>query len=330
MNSDARLGRFHSPGISVGLIGVLVAVTAVIVGQGDPYNVNLWQTILMAMTFAVTWNYIGGLANQHSFAHPALFGVGAYAGGLILIHHPGVPLAVCLAAGAAAATGLALIMTPAFRARGPYFAILTIAAAGGIRVTGNAFFPGGTSGRLIPFDALPSDGVALGVACGITIAAILVHIVIDQSSAGSALRMLAEDEDAARAIGVPTLRLKIMAFVLGGPFLGAFGALFAATSTFIDPNTVFSLNLAVIAVLSTLLGGTGLLWGAAGGAVIWQLLSTKLRGAIEEPGFVLMLNGAILIIVIILMPRGVIGTVLHRLSRRRKQAPTVPWLRSSR
>jgi branched-chain amino acid transport system permease protein len=142
--------------------------------------------------------------------------------------------------------------------------------------------------------------------------------------------MLAEDEDAARAIGVPTLRLKIMAFVLGGPFLGAFGALFAATSTFIDPNTVFSLNLAVIAVLSTLLGGTGLLWGAAGGAVIWQLLSTKLRGAIEEPGFVLMLNGAILIIVIILMPRGVIGTVLHRLSRRWKQAPTVPWLRSSR
>lgn len=330
MSSAARIGRFHSPRVAGTLIVVLVAITVAAVASGQPYRVVQWQNILMAITFAVTWNLIGGLANQHSFAHPAMFGTGAYTGGAILIHRPDLPLIVPLLVGATAATLLALLLTSAFRAKGPYFAILTIAVAEGIRVGGNAFFPGGSAGQLIPFDAMPSDAVILGVACAITVGAIGVHIWIDQSSTGSALRMLADDEDAARAIGVPALRLKVLAFAIGGPFVGAFGALFAATNTFIDPNTVFGLNLAVLAILSTLLGGIGLLYGAVGGAVIWELLSSTLREHLSQPGISLMVNGAVLTIVIIVMPRGIVGTGLGWLSARSKQRPRVPWLEGAR
>jgi branched-chain amino acid transport system permease protein len=317
-----RLG-FGQPGAWVGLVSgtaLIVIVSGVCVANGDLFYERLWLTILMTITYAVTWNLIGGLAGQHSFAHPVFFGVGAYVCATLIKHWPGAPVLVLMLAGGAAATLCAIVMGPCFRARGPFFAILTVAMAEGLRVAGNAFFPGGSSGQYIPISSSPSNGAAVWYALIVVVLAILAHFAFDRSAIGAGLRLIAVDEDAAAAIGVPTTRLKVTAFVAGAPFVGAIGVLFALSNTFIDPDTVFSLNIAILAVLTPLLGGIGLLWGAVTGAIVWEIISDRLGRAVTTPGLTLMVNGAVLVLVINFMPRGIFGTISRWVSRRRRGA----------
>ncbi|GAA1847904.1 branched-chain amino acid ABC transporter permease [Pseudonocardia ailaonensis] len=330
--SGAPVGRFHSVrGLAVGC-ALLVVVTVVLALGDDSYGITFWRTILMTVTLAVTWNLIGGLAGQHSFAHPIMFGVGAYVGTAVLGAAPAMPLWIVVILGALAATAVSVLLTPAFRARGPYFAILTIAASEGLRVAGNAFFPGGSAGQYVPITASPSDSGLLVYAIVITLVAIVLHHVVDESPIGSGLRMLAIDESAAAAVGVPTTRLKVTAFVLGAPCVGAFGVVYMAGATFVDPNTVFNLNYAVLAVLTTLLGGVGLLWGAVFGAVVWQLVTKQLSDSIQNPGIATMVNGAALLVVILVLPGGIVGTALATLPARWRDRFPVPrprWTRKA-
>jgi branched-chain amino acid transport system permease protein len=314
---------FGQPRAWVGLLSgtaLIVLVSVIAVANGDLFYERLWLTILMTITYAVTWNLIGGLAGQHSFAHPVFFGIGAYVCAALIKHWPGAPVIVLMLAGAAAATLCAFVMGPCFRARGPYFAILTVATAEGLRVAGNAWFPGGSSGQYIPITSSPSNSATVFYALIVVVLAILAHFAFDRSAIGAGLRMIAIDEDAAAAIGVPTTRLKITAFAAGAPFVGAIGVLFALSNTFIDPDTVFSLNIAILAVLTPLLGGIGLLWGAVTGAIIWEIISDRLGRSVSTPGVMLMVNGAVLVLVINFMPRGIFGTISRWLTKRRRRA----------
>ncbi|MFG1921773.1 branched-chain amino acid ABC transporter permease [Cryptosporangium sp. NPDC048952] len=309
--AGAPVGRFHSVRGTGAGVAVLLVVTVLVAASGDPFGASYWLTTLMVVTFAVTWNLIGGLGGQHSFAHPMMFGLGAYAATAMLISVPGAPFWVDVLVGAAAATICSILLTPAFRARGPYFAILTLAASEGLRVAGNAFFPGGSSGQYVPIENSPTAQTALYWGIGITAVAIAVHFYFDQRPIGSALRMLAIDESAAAAIGVPTTRVKVIAFTAGAPMIGAFGAVYVASNTFIDPDTAFDLNFAVLAVLTTLLGGSGLLWGAVVGAIVWQALAQRIHDSGLPPGLSIIVNGLVLLLVILFMPQGLVGTAIR-------------------
>jgi len=290
----------------VSVAGMAVAV-AVVIATGRPDYAQLLFQVLLTTTFAVTWNIIGGLGGQHSFAQPIFFGTGAYFGALMLMRWPGASLALVMLGSGVVAALFAAVLTPCFRARGPYFAILTVAVAEGLRIATSSFGPGRTAGLYLPIKASPDDPTTLLLALCTVALALLTFRVFERTVMGVGLRMIDVDEDAAAAIGVPTLRLKIVAFIAGAPFCGALGALFAASQTFIDPNTVFNLNIAVTAILATLLGGIGTFWGPVIGSVVWELLSFQLRDWLQQPGIILVVNGVILLLVIDLMPRGLFG-----------------------
>lgn len=303
---------------------VTAAVTGLVVASGRPDYAHLLLQILLTVAFAVTWNIVGGLGGQHSFAQPIFFGAGAYFGALVLLRWPGCPIVVVMLGAAAVATVFAAILTPCFRARGPYFAILTVAVAEGLRTATNAFGPGRTTGLYLPISASPSDAETVVLAAAVVLLALLAFRLFERSTAGIGLRMIDVDEDAAAAVGVPTVRLKVLAFLAGAPFVGALGALFGASETFIDANTVFDINIAVTAILATLLGGIATFWGPVLGGVVWELLSHQIRIWLHQPGVTLMVYGVILLLVIDFMPRGLFGfgrTLRHgRLAQLRRRA----------
>jgi branched-chain amino acid transport system permease protein len=288
-------------------IGLTGGAAVLIVLSGRPDYAQLLLQLLLTATFSMTWNIIGGLGGQHSFAQPIFFGVGAYAGSLLLVHDANFPLPLAMLVGAAAATAFGFLLSPCFRASGPYFAILTVAVAEGLRVAMNSFGPGGTQGIYLPISASPPDSITLLFGAGVFVLAAAVFMLFQYSTVGVGLRMIDVDAEAASAIGVPIVRLKILALVAGAPFIGAFGPLFAASQTFIDPDSVFDLNLAVVAILATLLGGIGTYWGPIVGSLAWQALAYGLRHLIHDPGLILMINGAVLIAVIAFMPQGLTG-----------------------
>jgi branched-chain amino acid transport system permease protein len=287
--------------IAATLIAGAVAYSSGVVTQQIAF------TVAMTVVFAVSWNMIGGLAGQHSFAHPCLFGGGAYIGGLLLQHNGSLPLPVAVLAAAGGATVIALVLSPTLRVRGAYFAILTVAVSEGAGLLAVAYFPGGSSGLFLPIDSSPSAGTALLYALALVVLLLAAYQVLQNSRAGTALRMIRDDETGAAAVGVPVRRLKALAFVVGAPFVGAMGAIYGANATFIGPSDVFSLNIAVTAMLATLVGGVGLLWGALIGGVAWQLLLQYSTGITGHPGASTILDGAVLLAVVLLMPRGLVG-----------------------
>jgi branched-chain amino acid transport system permease protein len=281
---------------------------AVVVSSGRLEYERLALQVLFTAILAMSWNSIGGLAGVYSFANPVFFGIGAYAAAIGLRDHPHISIGLEMLLGALAATGAGIVMTPAFRARTLYFAIMTVAIASGTLVAFEFYGPGTVNGLEGSFTASPSNGRALVLALGLLAIASLVFRVVQLSTMGKALRLIRVDEDAAAAIGVPTTRLKIWAFLLGAPTIGAAGALFMlSNAAFIDAPTAFDATNAIVPMLATLLGGLGTFGGPLIGSAAWQIGAFKIRQWVADPGIVQMVTGGVLMIVILKLPRGLVG-----------------------
>jgi branched-chain amino acid transport system permease protein len=283
---------------------ILTAPGVVAISTGRVDVEELLFQLATVVTFAVTWNLIGGLGGQHSFAQPVFFGIGAYCAGIILVRDPTVPMAIVALVAAAVATAVAFVLTPCFRASGPYFAILTVAVAEGLRVTADTFAPGKSDGLILPFQAAPSNAVIMGAALCVAVAIVITYRIVETSQLGISLRLIQADEMAAKAIAVPVTRVKALAFIIGAPPIAVLGSLFAVNQTVITPDSVFDLSFAIAAVIATMLGGLGTFWGPIIGSYVWIFMSQGLRDLIPTPGLVLLVYGATMLLVILMLPAG--------------------------
>lgn len=244
-----------------------------------------------------------------SLANAAFMGIGAYAAALLTLHLSWSFPLVLLAGGVAPALVALIIGTPVLRLSGVYLAMATLAFGEVVRITVlNLEITGGPEGlNGIP---LATEGWHIVVLLAITVYGLAR---LRRSKVGRAFEAIKEDEVAARLMGINVDRYKLLAFVLGGFIAGVAGALNAHFTYFISPRE-YGFENAVDILTMTVLGGTSSLFGPMLGATILALLPELLRFLND---FRALVNGAILILVVLFLPKGIweprrIRAWLHR------------------
>lgn len=282
---------------------------------------DFWMNFLiMALYFGLigqSWNILGGYGGQFSFGHAAFFGTGAYAQA-VLQTALGLDPRLCLivAAVLAAAAGL-FVGALSFRSglRGSYFALVTLAFAEVFRIVANSVdFTGAGSGLLVP---LKHGAASLQFATkagyfwlilAFTAGGIAIAWWIENSRFGSRLIALRENEDAARALGVDVLQTKLIAITLSAALMGLAGAFYVQYFLYIDPTIAFGSAASISALLIPIIGGLGTALGPLLGAVLLQFISQLTQATMgDAPGLNLVAYGAILVVMVLFLPNGVIG-----------------------
>jgi branched-chain amino acid transport system permease protein len=276
-------------------------------------TLNLIFLILLSVTLAQSWNIIAGYAGQVNLGHAAFFGLGALVTRTLWIG--GTPVLVAMAAGALVAMAFALaIGVAAFRLRGAYFAIGTLALGEILRITtGNVFAQIST----LPAAAIAGYRLTLRYYLALVLAAIAVVVVaaLATSRLGLGITATREDEDAAEASGVNALGLKLTALVTSAALAGLAGGLFAYYHISYYPQHPFSPHWTFDALLITYIGGVGTLHGPVLGAVFYVVLAEYL--ATRWVDLHLLIFGALFIVIVLLLPGGLVeaGGRLRRLMR---------------
>jgi branched-chain amino acid transport system permease protein len=294
----------------VAVVGLAVAGLALAVYPflGTGYGTRSVLQVFMWIALAGSWNIISGLTGYVSFGHVAFFGAGAYTAA-ILIASSGWSWPLATLMGGVAATLLALgIGWPCLRLKGPYFAIAMLGLNEVLRALVSYFegLTGGGNGLSLPtLDATVPVYYAMGLtAVGVTLGARLII----GSRFGLRLMTIREDEVAAEAMGIPTFRHKLLAFLLSAIGPGLAGALTARDQGYIEPLSVFPLATTITMIVMTLFGGKGTVWGPVLGASV-LFVAQELVWA-RYPYVHPLLFGAIIVAVVLVMPRGVLG-LLH-------------------
>ena len=293
---------------AVGLL--LLAALAAYPVFGSGYGVRSMQQIFMWIALAGSWNLISGLTGYVSFGHVAFFGAGAYAGA-ILVAGAGWPWPLAALAGGAAAIVLAVVIGyPCLRLKGPYFAIAMLGLNEVLRALVSYFegLTGGGNGLSLPtLDASVPIYYVMGV---LAVAVTAMAWLIVTSRFGLRLMTIREDEVAAEAMGIDTFHHKLAALLLSAVGPGVAGALMARDQGYIEPVSVFPLAITVTMIVMALFGGKGTVFGPVLGAVV-LFVAQEIVWA-SYPYFHPLLFGAIIVAVVLLMPRGVLGLLQQR------------------
>ena len=296
--------------VAAGALLVTLIALAIYPVFGSGYGLRSMLQVFMWIALAGSWNLISGLTGYVSFGHVAFFGAGAYTGG-ILMASAGWSWPVAALAGGVLAGLLALVIGwPCLRLKGPYFAIAMLGLNEVLRALVSYFegLTGGGNGLSMPtLDATMPVYYAMGLAA---LAVTLASRLIIASRFGLRLMTIREDDVAAEAMGIHTFRHKLIAFLLSAIGPGIAGALTARDQGYIEPLSVFPLATTVTMIVMTLFGGKGTVWGPVLGAVV--LFVTQELVWARYPYIHPLLFGAIIVGVVLAMPRGVLGLLQQR------------------
>jgi branched-chain amino acid transport system permease protein len=286
-------------------LAVVLVLLAVYPTFGTGYGVRSTQQIFMWIVLAGSWNLISGLTGYVSFGHIAFYGIGAYAGSILVTRAGWAWPPAALAGGLAACLLAVLIGYPCLRLKGPYFAIAMLGLNEVLRALVSYFegLTGGGSGLSLPtLDATIPIYYAMGLTA---VTVTLVTYLILTSRFGLRLMTIREDEVAAEAMGIDTARHKLGAFLFSAAGPGIAGALTARDQGYIEPVSVFPLAMTITMIVMALFGGKGTVWGPVLGATV-LFVAQELVWA-RFPYLHQLLFGAIIVAVVLLMPRGVLG-----------------------
>ncbi|OGK89218.1 MAG: hypothetical protein A2X52_09245 [Candidatus Rokubacteria bacterium GWC2_70_16] len=278
--------------------------------EGTGYGVRLMLQLFMWIALAQSWNLISGLTGYVSFGHVAFYGTGAYATGIVITKLGWPWLAAALLGGLMAAVVALVIGWPCLRLKGPYFAIAMLGLNEVLRVAAS-YFEGLTGGGLgLSLPTLHAS-VPIYYAMGLTAAGVtLLAYVILTSRFGLRLMTIREDEVAAEAMGIDTFRYKLYAFLLSAVGPGIVGGLSARDQGYIEPISVFPLLMTITMIVMALFGGKGTIWGPVLGAVLLFAFQEVVWAR-----FIYLhqlLFGAIIVTVVLVMPRGILGVLQQK------------------
>jgi branched-chain amino acid transport system permease protein len=302
-----RLGLFVA-----GMLALLVVPIVI----GDQFVSHIFITIFIFAGLSTAWNIVGGYAGQLSLGHAIFYGIGAYAG--IILMNLGISPWLGMFAGAGVSMVVAILISyPCFRLRGPFFSLATIAFLEVFRVLALHFreFTGGATGMMIPLKfgwewmVFRERTPGLLIAFGMLLLAIAVAWWIRTHRLGFYLVATRERESAAQAAGVNTVKVRLIAVAASAALTAMIGTFHAMYLTFIDPSSVFSLTTSIQIAMFALIGGIGTIFGPLIGAVFLVPLSELARGwlgaqALGLHGFV---YGVVLVLVVLFMPNGIVG-----------------------
>jgi branched-chain amino acid transport system permease protein len=321
---------------AIALAVVLASLVVVPVALGDQFVYHIFITICIFAALSTAWNIVGGYAGQLSLGHAMFYGIGGYAA--VMLTNMGVTPWLGMFAGAGVAVVAAVVVSyPCFRLHGPFFALATIAFLEVFRVLALHFkeFTGGATGLMIPLnigwewmvfrERLPS----LAIAFGMLLVCLGVAWWIRNHRLGFHLVATRERESAAKAAGVDTVRVRLVAVSVSAALSAMVGAFHAMYLTFIEPAAMFSLPFSIQIAMFALIGGIGTVFGPLLGAVLLVPITELARGWLgaEAMGLHGFVYGVVLMLVVLFMPNGVMGVLSHWLTpappARGAQAETV-------
>lgn len=316
-------------------IAVVVGLLALIpLGVSANTVLNFLVFTLIITIAAQGWNILGGYGGQFSFGHAAFFGTGAYATAILQVHlglNAWITFAIGIGAGAVVGLVIGFL---SFRSglRGSYFALITLAFAEVLRIVANASaVTGGAAGILIKLDVRPasfqfhSRAAFFWIALAIVAVVLVVTRWLEHSRFGAQLMAVRENEDAARALGVDALRMKLGAITLSAAVTAAAGGLYAQYFLYLDSTIAYGVWISVEALLAPIVGGIGTVFGPLIGALALHglgNLTSLMAGRI--PGIDLVVYGALLVLVVAFAPNGLLGLVKRLRTRLSRRAITEP------
>lgn len=277
---------------------------------GEAYTLRLGTFACMYAVMAVSWNVIGGMAGYPSFATAAFFGLGAYAGGVLLSKGASLLLALAVAGGIAFA-GALLLGAVLLRLRGHYFAVASLAVAEVLRELANTAtdLTGGGMGLNIPLAAAGGPAAEASffffLMWGLLLLTVVVVLFVEQSRLGFGLTCIRQNESAADMIGVNSTLYKSLAFALSGVFVAMAGTLYAGWVHYIEPPDVFDVLYSVKPIVMALLGGLGSTAGAVLGAFVFLGIEEAVwRNFLQIHTGLL---GLLVVVLLLFLPRGMVS-----------------------
>jgi branched-chain amino acid transport system permease protein len=299
---------------TLALIAAATVIFALARWLDNSYAFFAGYVVVQYIVLGTAWNILGGYTGYVNFGITAFFAIGAYS--TVVLHKlvPTLPLPVMIAVGGAMA-GIVGLGTGylTLRLRGVFFSIATLALAVVVQtLITNWDFVGGARGayvlrpRVAPLIGGEYMQYLFLIMLGLCVLVLATARAIERSSLGFGFAAIRDDEGAAEASGVPTLKLKLIATVLSGGFMGMAGAPLPFYVTYLDPASGFSLNYAVNAIAMPLIGGTSSWLGPVVGAVLVGGLQEYLRVTISSAVNVLV-AGVLMVVFVIVAPQGIVG-----------------------
>jgi branched-chain amino acid transport system permease protein len=314
--------------ISIAVFAVVYAAISLVITNS--YYQLIMTLVLVWAIFGLSWNLLSGYTGLISFGHAAFFGIGAYTTALGQIYFDLSPwLLIPIAAMLGGLAGL-LIGYPTFRLQGHYFALAMLAYPLAI---------------LYVFEWLGFQEVTLPIkrdnpiaymqfsdprlytmlALLMLIGTIVLTRAVERSRFGMALLAIKQNQAAAEAAGIDTLRWKLRAITLSGAIAGAIGAFYAVVLLVVTPQSVFGMLVSAQALTVAMFGGVGTVWGPVIGSVILIPLAETLNAEAGSylPGIQGVIFGLAIICVILLAPEGLFWKI-RDIWRRRQLEQTPP------
>lgn len=299
------------------LVGALILfpVLQVTVG-GMNYWLHMLLYIFMYAAMASSWNIIGGFSGYVSLGHNVFFAVGAYASGLLFAYSGISPFISAPLAGLVAMLLGFVVGLITLRTRGSAFIISTIALVFLMRFLVDKWaYAGGANGMSLPLIDLPVETAKLPFyyyMLALAIITVASAYAIRNSKFGLGLRAISQDETKAEVLGIPTSMYKILAFAISGFFVGVAGAMWGYYLTYLRPSLFLTISIASQIVLMAILGGKGTIAGPVVGAVILIAINEFFVIQLGSTSLNIVATGALMLIVLLFFPAGIIGTLKER------------------
>lgn len=323
--------RWLNPGFGLVFLFVLGIGLAPVFSK-DAAAREVGFTVLLAISMATSLNIITGYTGYVSFGHVVFFGLGGYLG-MYLIDSWNAPLPLAVLSGGAIAALLAFLLGKAIlRLRGAYFALATIGVNEAMRTFVSNFNPfGGPTGIELQFSVYKPYGgatqalwVTYYAVVGIAAFSVVFSYFLKTSKFGLGLMSIREDEDAAEVVGVEAPNAKTLAYVLSSFLPGMLGVLFFFKNGNVEPGDAFRLHYSIETLVMMMLGGQGTVMGPVIGALGYQrlrgvLLTSDVKiGALPLKDFQLVIAGALMLLIILFIPAGLVGWLRQRFARLRR------------
>ncbi len=307
------------------LVCVAVAIVVFFAARmlGNDYIFFAGYTVLQFIVLATAWNILGGYTGYVNFGSAAFFAMGAYA--TVFFHklYPQpIPVLIVIGGVVSGIVGFGMGYLT-LRLRGAFFAIATLALAVVLQTfVVNWDYVGGSRGAYI---IRPNENALVGpyiqylfvLMLALVVIALVCARVIERSQLGYGFATIRDDELAAEACGVPTLRLKLIATTLSGALMGMAGAPFPYYIGYLQPSSAFGLEYAVNSIAMPMIGGTTSWVGPLIGAILLgslqQIATVTISSAVN-----LLIVGLLLVAFVIVAPNGIVGLVQDTLRPRAK------------
>jgi branched-chain amino acid transport system permease protein len=300
------------------VMGIVLIIPFVL--SFNPYYVSIFISALILGAVSIAWNLLAGVCGQVSFGHAAFFGIGAYTSAILVTRLGWDPYIAMAGGGLCGAVGSLVIGLPAFRLRGPYFALAILGFAEVMKlVTLNmTWLTEGSQGIMnipplppihlgfVTLDFYASRTTNYYMAALLMLAVYLIVYFIRRSNAGLAMSAVHGDEETAAGIGVHVVRTKALALAVSAFCTAVMGGFYAHYVRFLSPDTAFEGFWSVMPIVASLFGGMQTLIGPVAGALVITGLDEFVFKAFFETGHKLFF-GLLLAVVIVWAPTGLLG-----------------------